>query len=125
MATRTTVVQPENLASTPHYARPTVLMSPPEWYGVDYVLNPWMAGNVNRSSRALAFAQWKSLYNVLHSVADVRLLHPEPGCPDMAFLGHGALISHGVAALSSFSPRQRRAETVFLRQWLVGPGFLV
>ena len=39
-------------------------MCPPEWYGVDYVINPWMAGNVNRSSRDLAFAQWKSLYNV-------------------------------------------------------------
>ena len=118
MATSSTVVQQDTLDSTPHYTRPTFLMCPPEWYGVDYVLNPWMAGNVNRSSRDLAFAQWKSLYNVLHSVADVRLLHPEPGCPDMTFLGHGALIQHGVAALSSFSPRQRRAETVFLKQWL-------
>jgi len=108
MATSSTVVQQESLDSTPHYTRPTFLMCPPEWYGVDYVLNPWMAGNVNRSSRDLAFAQWKSLYNVLHSLADVRLLHPEPGCPDMTFLGHGALIHHGVAALSSFSPRQRR-----------------
>ncbi len=125
MATSSTVVQQESLDSTPHYTRPTFLMCPPEWYGVDYVLNPWMAGNVNRSSRDLAFAQWKSLYNVLHSVADVRLLHPEPGCPDMVFLGHGALISHGVAALSSFSPRQRRAESVFLRQWLLGQGFLL
>jgi ornithine--oxo-acid transaminase len=92
---------------------------------VDYVLNPWMAGNVHRSSRDLAFAQWKSLYNVLHSVADVRLLHPEPGCPDMVFLAHGALIHHGVAALASFSPPQRRAESAFLKQWLLSQGFLL
>ena len=66
-------------------------MCPPEWYGVDYVINPWMAGNLHRSSRDLAFAQWKGFHNVLRGVADVRLLHPERGCPDMVFLGHAAL----------------------------------
>ena len=118
-------VAPNLFAATPHYTRPTFLMCPPEWYGVDYVLNPWMAGNVHRSSRDLAFAQWKSMHNVLRSVADVRLLHPEPGCPDMAFLGHGALIHHGVAAVSSFDPPQRRAESTYLRRWLLSQGFLL
>jgi len=61
-------------ASTPQFTRPTFLMCPPEWYGVDYVLNPWMAGNVHRSSRDLAFAQWKGMHNVLRSVADVAAL---------------------------------------------------
>jgi N-dimethylarginine dimethylaminohydrolase len=112
-------------ASTPHYTRPTFLMCPPEWYGVDYVLNPWMAGNVHRSSRDLAFAQWKGFHNVLRSIADVRLLHPEPGCPDMVFLGHGALVHHGVAAVSSFHPPQRRAESTYLRRWLASQGFLL
>jgi ornithine--oxo-acid transaminase len=112
-------------ASTPLYTRPTFLMCPPEWFGVDYVLNPWMAGNVNRSSRDLAFAQWKGFHNVLRSVADVRLLHPEPGCPDMVFLGHGALVHHGVAAISSFHPPQRRAESTYLRRWMASQGFLL
>jgi N-dimethylarginine dimethylaminohydrolase len=112
-------------APTPQFTRPTFLMCPPEWYEVDYVLNPWMAGNVHRSSRDLAFAQWKGMHNVLRSVADVRLLHPEPGCPDMVFLGHGALIHHGVAAVSSFDPPQRRAETSYLRRWLISQGFLL
>lgn len=115
---------PEALTATPYFTRPTFLMCPPEFYGVAYVLNPWMAGNVHRSSRDLAFAQWRSLYNVLRSIADVRLLHPEPECPDMVFLGHGALVHHGVAALSSFCPPQRRAETPYLRRWLVNQGFI-
>jgi ornithine--oxo-acid transaminase len=84
-----------------------------------------MAGNVHRSSRDLAFAQWKGMHNVLRSVADVRLLHPEPGCPDMAFISHGALIHNGVAAVSSFGPPQRRAESTFLRRWLTSQGFLI
>ncbi len=100
-------------------------MCPPEWYGVDSVMNPWMAGNVHRSSRDLAFAQWKGMYNVLRGVSDVRLLHPEPGCPDMVFLAHGALVQHGVAALASFAYPQRRAETDHLRRWLQAQGMLV
>jgi ornithine--oxo-acid transaminase len=99
-------------------------MCPPEWYEVDYVLNPWMAGNVHRASRDLAFAQWKGLHSVLRTLADVRLLHPEPGCPDMVFVGHAALVHHGVAAVSSFHPAERRAESTYLRRWLSSQGFL-
>jgi ornithine--oxo-acid transaminase len=125
MATSIAVLAPEISTSSPHFTRPTFLMCPPEWYTVDYVLNPWMAGNVHRSSRDLAFAQWKGIHNVLRSLADVRLLHPEPGCPDMVFVGHGALVHHGVAAMSSFAHRQRRPESTFLRRWLASQGFLL
>lgn len=118
-------VYPGTLAPTPRFDRPTFLMCPPEWYGVAYVHNPWMAGNVHRSSRDLAFAQWKSLYNLLRGIADVRLLHPEPDCPDMVFLSHGALIGSGIAAMASFTHPERRAETTFLRRWLTGHGFLL
>jgi N-dimethylarginine dimethylaminohydrolase len=125
MASSSIVTPPLNTVSTPHYTRPTYLMCPPEWYGVDYVINPWMAGNVHRSSRDLAFAQWKGIHNVLRGVADVRLLHPEPGCPDMVFLSHGALVHHGVAAVSSFTHAQRRPESAHLAKWLQGHGFLL
>ncbi len=125
MASSSIISPPRNTASTPHYTRPTYLMCPPEWYGVDYVINPWMAGNVHRSSRDLAFAQWKGIHNVLRGVADVRLLHPEPNCPDMVFLSHGALVNHGVAAVSSFTHPQRRAESSHLAKWFEAHGFIL
>jgi ornithine--oxo-acid transaminase len=132
MATSTlplSAASPNIFASTPQFTRPTFLMCPPEHYQIDQALNPWMssgrAGSVNRISRDLAFAQWKGMHNVLRSVADVRLLHPEPGCPDMVFLSHGALVHHGVAAVSSFNPPQRRAESTYLRRWLASQGFLL
>jgi N-dimethylarginine dimethylaminohydrolase len=115
----------ESFVSTPQFTRPTFLMCPPEWYSVEYAINPWMAGNINRSSRDLAFAQWKGIHNVLRGVADVRLLHPEPGAPDMVFLGHGALVHHGLAAVSSFHHAQRQCETPYLRNWLIAHGFLL
>lgn len=125
MATSNIAIPGLDIASAPGLTRPTFLMCPPQWYGVDYVINPWMAGNLHRSSRDSAFTQWKSLYNALRAVADVRLLHPEEGAPDMVFLAHGAVVRGGVAALASFSHGERRSETAHLRRWLAEHGFLL
>ena len=113
------------LASLPHFNRPTYLMCPPEWYDVDYVINPWMAGNIHRPSRDTAFMQWKGLYQELRRIADVRLLHAREGAPDMVFVAHAALVQHGVAAVSSFTHPQRQAEEQHVRQWLEDAGFLL
>ena len=61
---------PPELASLPHFNRPTYLMCPPEWYDVDYVINPWMAGNLHQPSRDTAFMQWKRLYQELQRQAE-------------------------------------------------------
>src|SRR5579862_7186596 len=98
------------LSATPQFDRPTYLMCPPEFYDVNYVINPWMAGNLHRPSRDAAFTQWRNLYRQLQRIADVRLLHARPGSPDMVFVAHAAIISHGIAALSSFAHPQRRKE---------------
>ena len=112
-------------ASSPHFHRATFLMCPPEWYDVNYVINPWMAGNVHRPSRDAAFAQWKALYEQLRRVADVRLLHAREGSPDMVYVAHSALVQHGVAAVSSFAHAQRQTEEQHLRRWFQDAGFLV
>jgi ornithine--oxo-acid transaminase len=100
-------------------------MCPPEWYDVNYVINPWMAGNLHRPSRDKAFEQWKELHHHLQQLADVRLIHGQPGMPDMVFVAHTAVIQHGVAALSSFAHPQRQAEEQPLRRWLQNAGFLI
>jgi len=112
-------------ASLPHFDRPTFLMCAPEWYDVNYVINPWMAGNLHQSSRDTAFAQWKTLHQHLQRIADVRLLHPRQGSPDMVFVGHSALVQHGIAAISSFAHPQRQTEEAHLRRWFQDAGFLI
>lgn len=107
------------------YTRATFLMCPPEWYDVGYVINPWMAGNLHRPTRDAAFSQWRGLYGALQKLADVKLLHPREGSPDMVFVAHGALVHHGVAAVSSFAHAQRQPEESHLRQWLQAAGFLL
>lgn len=116
---------PANLTSSPQFTRPTYLMCPPEWYDVDYVINPWMAGNLHRPSRDAAFTQWKTLHQHLLRIGDVRLLHAQKGAPDMVFVAHAALVHHGLAAVSSFAHAQRQAEETPLRQWFQEAGFLV
>jgi N-dimethylarginine dimethylaminohydrolase len=100
-------------------------MCPPEFYDVNYVINPWMAGNLHRPSRDTAFAQWKNLHYHLLRIADVRLLHPRAGAPDMVFVAHSALVQHGIAAISSFAHPQRQAEEQHLRRWFQDAGFLI
>ena len=112
-------------APSTHFSRPTYLMCSPEWFDVDYVINPWMAGNLHRSSRDTSFSQWKGLYAALRQVADVKLLHPRQGSPDMTFVAHGAVVNFGVAALSSFAHPQRQPEEEHLRTWLEDAGFLI
>src|ERR1700733_15243554 len=114
-----------SFASLPHFNRPTYLMCPPEWYDVDYVINPWMAGNLHQPSRDTAFLQWKNLYQELRRIADVRLLHAQKGAPDMVIVAHAALVLHGVAAASCFTHRQRQTDERHVRKGLVDAGFLL
>ena len=112
-------------AATPHFTKPTFLMCPPTYYDVNYVINPWMAGNLHRSSQANAASQWKGLHDAICQVADVELVEPQPGVPDMVFTAGAALVLHGVAVLSSFFHRERRNEERYFREWLLQHGFLV
>jgi N-dimethylarginine dimethylaminohydrolase len=100
-------------------------MCSPQWYDVDYVINPWMAGNLHRPSRDVAFAQWRELHAQLQRFADVRLIPAVAGSPDMVFVGHTALVQHGIAAISSFAHPQRQIEEAPVRRWLEEHGFLL
>jgi len=100
-------------------------MCSPQWYDVDYVINPWMAGNLHRPSRDVAFAQWRELHTQLQRFADVRLIPAVAGSPDMVFVGHAALVQHGIAAISSFAHPQRQIEEAPVRRWLEEHGFLL
>ncbi len=109
----------------PLAGRPTFLMCPPTLYDVNYVINPWMAGNVNRSSRQRAENQWALLHGALANLADVLLVEPEPGWPDMVFTANAGLVRDGIVALSSFYHPERQGEEPHFRRWFQNSGFAV
>jgi len=106
-------------------SRPTYLMCPPRLYDVNYVINPWMAGNVHASSRERAAQQWRRLYEALAEVADIELIDPQPGSPDMVFTANAGLAHNGIVALSSFFHPERQTEEQHFRRWFQDAGYAI
>jgi N-dimethylarginine dimethylaminohydrolase len=104
-------------------SEPTFLMCPPDLYDVNYVINPWMEGNVNRSSRREAMKQWEQLHCALTEVAQVEMVEPQAGSPDMVFTANAGLVHRGVVALSSFLHPERQGEEPHFRRWFDDCGF--
>jgi ornithine--oxo-acid transaminase len=107
----------------PVFPEPTFLMCSPKLYDVNYVINPWMAGNVRQASRTQAAAQWEKLHNALTQVARVLLVEPQPGWPDMVFTANAGLVREGVVALSRFLHPERQGEESHFRKWFHDLGF--
>jgi ornithine--oxo-acid transaminase len=103
----------------------TFLMCSPRLYDVNYVINPWMAGNVHGSSHSLAAAQWQRLYQALSKIANVELIEPEPGSPDMVFTANAGLEHNGIAAISSFFHPERQGEEPHFRRWFEQAGYTI
>ena len=53
-----------------------ILMCPPEFYDVNYVINPWMEGNLSKAKKDAAKIQWENLFKVISNFAEVKLIQP-------------------------------------------------
>lgn len=103
--------------------RPTILMCPPDFYGIEYEINPWMSKSVP-SDRQVAESQWLGLQQLLTSLgADVRLMQAVPGLPDLVFTANAGLVWKDVVFLSSFRHAARQGETPVDDAWFQAQGF--
>lgn len=102
-----------------------ILMCAPEHYTVDYVINPWMEGNVHRSSLERAQAQWQSLYSIINARATVELATPAKGWPDMVFTANAGLILGNTVVLSRFYHTERQGEEPHFKAWFESQGYTV
>ncbi len=105
--------------------RSSFLMCPPLHFGVDYVINPWMEGQVHATDADLAASQWSQLQSLLSARGDVLTLPAVAGLPDLVFTANAALIHQDVAVLSSFRFPERQPEAPYFAQWLSANGFRV
>lgn len=101
------------------------LMCAPDHYDVDYVINPWMEGNVHKSSRDRAVEQWHQLFHVIKEHAIVDLVQPQPGVPDMVFTANAGLVLGNEVVLSRFYHKERQGEEPFFKQWFADQGYRV
>lgn len=103
-----------------------LLMCPPEYYGIEYEINPWMRLE-QKSIHGLAVKQWGELYQTLTETLGVQVLlvAPQPGLPDMVFTANAGLPLGGKVILSNFRHRQRQGEARYFKEWFEKNGYEV
>ena len=100
------------------------LMCRPTFYGIQYEINPWM--NIRKPILpTLAEKQWAELYHTLTDVlkAEVKLIEPKEGLPDMVFTANAGLVFDNKIILSNFRYKQRQGEARFFEAWFKDAGY--
>jgi N-dimethylarginine dimethylaminohydrolase len=99
------------------------LMCPPEFFAVNYAINPWMRPDLPVDP-GLAMRQWSGLraaYAALgHSVS---LIEPHPGLPDMVFAANGATVIDATVLGVRFRYPERAAEADAYLSWFRSHGY--
>jgi len=105
--------------------QPHVLMCPPDYYGIEYEINPWM-NTERQADHPTAVAQWSALRQaILAAGAQVCELTPVEGLPDLVFTANAAMVFGKQAVLSRFRHSQRQGEEPHNHRWLAEHGFEV
>jgi N-dimethylarginine dimethylaminohydrolase len=91
-------------------------MCPPDYFTVDYVINPWMAGHESSLDIDLAKRQWQLLRDTIDEYAEIVEMEPQPGLPDLVFTANAGTV-YGAAA------RRGALQEMVSRQWfrITGP----
>ncbi len=100
-----------------------ILMCAPHHFGVEYVINPWMENQLGKSTPAAALEQWANLRRHLARDADIALVAPQPGLPDMVFTANAGMVIGKTAVVSSFRTSERQPEGALFRDWFAANGF--
>jgi N-dimethylarginine dimethylaminohydrolase len=100
-----------------------ILMCPPDYYGIHYEINPWMSRE-RQSDAAVANQQWEGLRRILSEAgAQIPILPPVEGLPDMVFTANAAMIYRRVAVMARFRHPERQGESPYDAAWLRADGF--
>lgn len=94
-----------------------ILMCPPDYFGIEYEINPWM--NMQQgTSPQLALRQWQRLYQTLCDLgAAIDLLEPIPGLPDLVFTANAGLVFHDMFLPARFRFGVRQGESPHFEKW--------
>jgi N-dimethylarginine dimethylaminohydrolase len=96
---------------------PRILMCPPDYFGIEYEINPWMnvrvGSDAERSQR-----QWSALEETLRDLGvAVDLIEPVPGLPDLVFTANAGLVHRNLFLSSRFRFGVRQGETAYFEDW--------
>ncbi|RKT84998.1 N-Dimethylarginine dimethylaminohydrolase [Saccharopolyspora antimicrobica] len=108
---------------TPRATPRHYLMCPPQYFTVEYSINPWMdPGTPVDADRAMA--QWDELKRTYERLGHtVEVVEPQPGLPDMVFAANSATVIDGRVLGARFRAPQRAAEAEHFRRWFTTRGY--
>jgi N-dimethylarginine dimethylaminohydrolase len=100
-------------------------MCPPDYYGIEYEINPWM-NRARGSTPERAQRQWRGLHDALTELGvQVELMTPRPGLPDLVFTANAGLMFGRHFYSSRFRHEVRARETPYFDAWFAEHGFIV
>src|SRR5438874_10729473 len=102
-----------------------LLLCPPDHYGIEYEINPWM-DRTRQSIAGLPQSQWQSLRNKLQELGcGLELVAPQPGLPDMVFTANAGLAVGQKFIRSNFRHKERQGEEEHFEGWFAERGYEV
>lgn len=105
--------------------RARILMCPPDYYGIEYEINPWMS-RLRGSTPERARQQWQNLHDTLVGLGvQVETMAPQPGLPDLVFTANAGLVFNKRFFSSRFRHEVRARETPYFDAWFTAHGFQV
>ena len=101
------------------------LMCDPRYFGVEYVINPWMEGKLGSVVNAEAHSEWLALYGLLSETlgATIERIEPQSGLPDMVFSANAALVRGMLCVPARMNPVERQGEEPFYQAWFAERSF--
>jgi N-dimethylarginine dimethylaminohydrolase len=108
-------------------SKPIILMCPPTYFKVEHVINPWMAAGLTKEGavdRDNAQHQWDGLRQAIESAgADVAILDPADGLPDLVFTANAAFVHKNKAIIAHYKYPERRPEEPLAEAWFRTNGY--
>lgn len=100
-----------------------LLLCPPDHYGIEYEINPWMS-RARGAEAAVAQKQWKDLHATLSGLdCNIHLVTPEKGLPDMVFTANAGLTVGKKFIPSNFRHKERAGEAPLFADWMKQHGY--
>ena len=99
-------------------------MCRPDYYGINYSINPWMNRAVQADGER-ASAQWERLRSLIEDElhGEVRLIPPVRGLPDLVFTANAGYLDGNRFIPSRFRYAERRGEEPHFKKWFEDAGY--
>lgn len=101
-------------------------MCPPDFFGVNYIINPWMEGQIGLADPAVAMQQWNDYVAALKKAgAKIEWVKPQPHFPDFVFTANAGIVRNRRFIPARFRFPERQGEEPFYAEWFAEHDFAI